>query len=155
MTISVLSAAKHLASRSGWSLSNLELQKILYLAHMFFLGRTGGNPLVHGQFEAWDYGPVHPDLYHRAKIFGSDAVKNIFHDTADLPTGAEREIINEAYDSIGKAGPGRLVHATHRKNGAWERAYVPGMRHCIIPNDDILREYQELDSTNDGKQAAI
>ncbi|RWO77206.1 type II toxin-antitoxin system antitoxin SocA domain-containing protein [Mesorhizobium sp.] len=67
MTLHVLSAAKHLAKQSGWSLSNLELQKILYLAHMFYLGRTG-EPLVSGHFEAWDYGPVHPDLYHRVKV---------------------------------------------------------------------------------------
>mgnify|MGYP006283548483 CR=1 FL=1 len=87
MTVSVLSAAKRLAARSGWTLSNLELQKILYLAHMVHLGRTDGAPLVHGLFEAWDYGPVHPDLYHRVKIFGSSPVKNIpgFNFEVQLP----------------------------------------------------------------------
>ena len=153
MTISVLSAAKHLAARSDWSLSNLELQKIIYLAHMFFLGRMG-EPLVHGQFEAWDYGPVHPELYHKVKIFGADDVQNIFHAVGDLPRGPEREIIDEAFESLGNVGPGRLVHATHRKNGAWERSYMPGVRRCIIPNDEILREYQELDSGTDGRTAA-
>lgn len=38
MTVSVLAAAKRLAQRSNWSLSNLELQNILYLAHMFYMG---------------------------------------------------------------------------------------------------------------------
>ncbi len=150
MTVSVFSAAKHLAERSGWSLSNLELQKLLYLAHMFYLGRAG-EPLVHGQFEAWDYGPVHPDLYHKAKIFGSDSVQNIFHSIADLPDIAERAIIDEAYASLGNAGPGRLVNATHRKNGAWDKAYSPGVRHCVISNKDILTEYHELNGGNDGQ----
>ncbi|MBN9245177.1 MAG: DUF4065 domain-containing protein [Mesorhizobium sp.] len=144
MTVPVLSAARRLAERSGWSLSNLELQKILYLAHMFYLGRHGGEPLVPGYFEAWDYGPVHPSLYHRAKIFGSDPVGNVFHEAPELPAGPEREILDEAYDSLGKAGPGRLVNATHRRGGAWDTHYVPGERHCIIPNADILREYQGL-----------
>lgn len=150
MAVSVLSAAKHVARRSDWSLSNLELQKILYLAHMFYLGRTGGQPLIAGNFEAWDYGPVHPDLYRRARIFGSEDVQNIFQESPDVPDGTpEGEILNEAYDSLGKAGPGRLVNATHRKNGAWEKAYIPGLRHCVIPNADILREYQELDEAAD------
>jgi uncharacterized phage-associated protein len=148
MTISILSAAKHLAKQSNWSLSNLELQKILYLAHMFYLGRTG-EPLVHGQFEAWDYGPVHPDLYHKAKIFGSDNVQNVFHANSDLSESPERKVIDEAYSSLGKVGAGYLVHATHRKDGAWERAYLPGTLHCIIPNNDILREYQKLDGETD------
>lgn len=145
MTVPVLSAAKRLAERSGWTLSNLELQKILYLAHMFHLGRTGGEPLVPGYFEAWDYGPVHPDLYHRAKVFGSDPVANIFYGNVDLPEGAERAILDEAYDSLGKLGPGRLVNATHRKDGAWAVNYIPGVRHRPIPNSDILAEYQALD----------
>ncbi len=146
MTVSVLSAAKYLAMRSDWVLSNLELQKILYLAHMFFMGRHDGEPLVIGSFEAWDYGPVHPDLYHKAKIFGSDGVGNIFHSISDLPEGREREIIDEAYLALGNAGPGRLVNATHRTGGAWDRNYLPGVRCCVIPNEDILSEYQGLDN---------
>lgn len=149
MTASVLSAAKHIAERSGWSLSNLELQKLVYLAHMFYLGRTG-EPLVRGNFEAWDYGPVHPDLYRRARMFGSGDVQDIFHDIPNLGKDSpESSILDEAYDSIGSVGPGRLVNATHRRGGAWEQHYVPGLRHCIIPNQDILKEYQELGEAAD------
>lgn len=144
MTVPVLSAAKRLASRSSWSLSNLELQKILYLAHMFYLGRTGGEPLVPGVFEAWELGPVHPTLYHRAKIFGANPVADIFHSNPEPPPGGERAILDEAYDSLGRAGAGRLVNATHRPGGAWDKNYVPGARHCIIPNSDIALEYQGL-----------
>jgi uncharacterized phage-associated protein len=127
------------------------MQKILYLAHMFELGRTG-NPLVHGSFEAWDYGPVHPELYHRAKIFGSDPVENIFTD-ARLPEEGTPEcaIIDEAYGSLGNVGPGRLVNLTHRRGGAWETNYIPGARNIIIPNDDILKEYRELEDEHKRK----
>jgi uncharacterized phage-associated protein len=51
MAVSVASAAKRLCEKTGWTLSNLELQKILYIAHMFHLGETG-QPLVPGHFEA-------------------------------------------------------------------------------------------------------
>ena len=144
MTISVLSAAKRLGSQSSWSLSNLEMQKILYLAHMFHLGRTNGTPLIQGSFEAWDYGPVHRDLYNEARVFGSSKVQNIFHSIPDLEDGPERAIIDEAFQALGKAGPGRLVNATHRKDGAWAKNYIPGSKGCIIPNSDILEEYKGL-----------
>ena len=146
MTVHVLSAAKRLGRRSGWTLSNLELQKILYLAHMFYMGRTGGKPLVSGSFDAWDYGPVHPGLYHVAKVFGSSPVGNIFHAYPDVPEGPESAILDEAYDALGKAGAGRLVSATHRKGGAWDLNYRPGMKGCVIPNGDILKEYAGLEN---------
>lgn len=143
MTISVLSAARLLGLKSGWTLSNLELQKIIYLAHMFYLGRAG-QPLVAGNFEAWDYGPIHPSLYHRAKVFGSDPVGNVFHDAPNVPEGAARSILEEAYEKLGSAGPGRLVKATHRPNGAWAINYIPGVRGRVISNHDILAEYRML-----------
>jgi len=144
MTINVMSAAKRLAEKSNWCLTNLELQKIVYLAHMFYMGRNGGQPLVSGNFEAWDYGPVHPELYHRAKIFGSDKVKSfIFSNTPD-PSGSERAILDEAFASLGHVPAGRLVNATHRKGGAWEINYKPGVRGIIIPNSDIVSEYNNL-----------
>jgi uncharacterized phage-associated protein len=143
MTVSVLSAAKWLARRSGWTLSELELQKILYLAHMFCLGRTG-RALVAGSFEAWDYGPIHPDLHRRIKIFGADPVQNIFHGVLDLNDGPEQQIIEEAYASLGQSKPGVLVGATQRRKGAWERNYLPGVRGVVIADDDLLTEYQGM-----------
>jgi uncharacterized phage-associated protein len=151
MTVSAFAAAKRLAKRSGWTLTNLEMQKILYLAHMFYLGRTG-QPLVSGEFEAWDYGPVHPSLYHRIKIYGSEPVGNVFHNTPDI-TGAEADILDEAYDSLGKVGASRLVRATHRPGGAWEKHYRMGERNCVMPNADILQEYRDLDSKNNVAKA--
>lgn len=143
MTVPVLSAGQWLAHRSGWMLSNLELQKILYLAHMFHLGRTG-EPLVTGLFEAWDYGPVHPVLYQRVKVFGSDPVENVFHDVPEVPQGPEMDILEEAFVSLGDAGPGKLVNATHRKGGAWATHYSPGVRGRIIPNAAIRDEFQRF-----------
>ena len=63
MAVFILEAAEHLGKQAGWSVSNLKMQKILYIAHQYHLGNYG-EPLVHALFEAWDYRPVHPDLYH-------------------------------------------------------------------------------------------
>lgn len=145
MTVNVLTAAKHMAERSEWSLSNLQLQKLIYLAHMFYLGRTG-RPLVHGSFEAWDYGPVHPQLYHVAKVFGSDPVRDVFGPVGDISGTPEGNILDEAYDALGHTRPGQLVNATHKAGGAWDVNYIPGARRIIIPNEDILSEFNRMNN---------
>ena len=140
MAIPVLAAAKRLGERSGWSLSNLEMQKILYLAHMYCLGGRN-SALVDGHFEAWDYGPVHPVLYHRAKIFGKSPVENIFHSVPELGDTEETRLLDQAVDQLATAPPGRLVAITHWDGGAWAKHYRPGGRHIVIPNDAIRQEY--------------
>ena len=153
MTVPALAAAKRLAERSGWSLSNLELQKLLYLAHMFHLGQFK-TPLTQGQFEAWDYGPVHPELYHRVKIFGSSPVSNVFHLVEDLPDGTEAKLLDDAVDQLSHNRPGKLVAITHWEKGAWAKHYTPGARGVVISNEDILEEYRERERASRAKQTA-
>lgn len=144
MTISVLQAADHLSKRSDWTLSNLQLQKIIYLAHMFYMGQNEKEPLVHGNFEAWAYGPVHPSLYQAAKVYGSAPVKSLGVRSDYSTDEAEFEILNEAYDDLGKTTPGKLINITHREGGAWDRNYIAGARNIIIPNREIFDEYRKF-----------
>lgn len=141
MPISSLSAAKKLCELSGWKLSNLALQKILYIAQMVYMGRNNGAPLIDDMFEAWDYGPVLPAVYHKAKIFGAGSVLNVFHSVQDLPEGPENEILRESVEKLGNVSPGTLVSMTHRDGGAWAKHYSPGLN-SRIPNSDILAEYK-------------
>lgn len=140
MAISSLSAAKKLCELSGWRLSNLAVQKILYVAHMVHLGKHGF-PLVTEYFEAWDYGPVLPKVYRRAKPFGAGHVKNVFRGIHDAEDGTESAILTEAAQKLSNSRPGDLVAMTHWEKGAWAKYYSPGVKGIIIPNDDILAEY--------------
>jgi len=145
MSISVLSAAKHIGNLSGWSKTNLELQKIIYIAHMIHLGNNGSEmPLVEGYFQAWDFGPVHPELYHRAKIFGASPVENfIFHDHPDLTENeSEKETLDSTYQMISNYSGSRLIAITHWEEGAWYENYDPNYSSKIIPNEHILKEYE-------------
>ena len=144
MAISALSAARALCELRDWKLSNLELQKIRYLAHMFHMGERDGAPLVNESFEAWDYGPVIPKLYHHVKGFGSEPVRNVFHWVPEMPLIApEYETLREAAKATAGMRPGRLVSITHWDGGAWATHYQPGTRGIVIPNDAILKEYRE------------
>ncbi len=142
MAVPVLQAAKYMCDTSGWQISNLSLQKLLYIAHMFHLGQHG-TPLIDGTFEAWDYGPVQPNLYHKVKVFGSAPVQNIFHSVPDVSDGTEKSLIHQAVDKLGKSKPGLLVEITHWQEGAWAKHYLPGARGIMIPDNDILEEYKK------------
>ena len=121
MPISVLSAAKHIGTISGWSKTNLELQKIIYIAHMLHLGEKD-SPLVNGLFEAWPFGPVHPELYHKAKVYGAKPVQNIFNSFLPLDNHSlEKLTLENAYDQVGSFESYRLIAITHRDYGAWAK----------------------------------
>ena len=143
MTIPTFKAAKRMCAQSQWSVSNLKLQKMLYLAHMHYMGTNDGNPLISETFQAWDYGPVVPVLYHRAKIFGVDPIERfVFSDTSDLPNNSpEARQIDDAVGQLLDYEPGQLVAATHWPKGAWAEYYQPGLRGIEIPNHAILTEF--------------
>lgn len=137
MTIDVLQAAKCLGRMSNWRFSNLELQKVIYICHMLHLGQEE-KPLVKGHFQAWDYGPSHPSLYHRLKCFGSSSIdKSALANVRDLRIDVYRNMIN-----ILKSDP-KLVAISHWEKGAWAKSCIYGMKDLVISNDDVLEEYKE------------
>ena len=141
MTVSILSAAKRLGEKSDWMLSNLVMQKLAYIAHMFHLGGEG-EALVQGQFEAWDLGPVHPKLYHTVKGFGSRPVGEIlFRSTPTMDEGVGTNLLDAAVAKWG-SNASQLIAITHSEQGAWARNYKPGKKGTVIPNAHIAEEYR-------------
>lgn len=141
MAIRLTDAAYRMCEATDWSVSPLTLQKLLYLAHMQYLGETG-EPLIPEQFEAWDYGPVVPELYHEIKGFGRGKVKDVFFGARNLDGTKEAKTIDYVGQTLKNARPGALVDFTHHKDGAWAKNYVPGSRGCVISSQDILDEYR-------------
>lgn len=147
MAVSALSAARTLCELRNWSVSNLELQKILYLAHMYHLGHHNGAPLVADAFEAWDYGPVIPELYRHVKGFGSGPVRNVFHwIEAVHPASAEYASLSTVSEGTKGLRAGQLVANTHWDGGAWAAAYRPNTPGIRIHNMAILNEYRARSS---------
>lgn len=145
MTVSTMDAAKLICGLGNWQVTNLKLQKILYLAHMVYMGNHQGEPLVGDLFEAWDYGPVVPALYHAVKQYGNKPIRTGFYTANDITLESnEGSEIKAAADYLLPKSPSRLVDFTHRKGGAWEQNYVPGVLGVTIPNEDIMAEYKDI-----------
>ena len=138
--VHVFQAARQICRESGWTLSNLQLQKIIYIAHMFCLG-TRRTPLIRDRFEAWDYGPVVPSLYHHVKMFGAKPIKDVFFGAPEISDADTASVIRDATETLSKWTPGQLVNFTHQHDGAWAAHYDSERKGAIIPDEDILAEY--------------
>ena len=148
MAARMSSVAKYICEKSDWSVSNLQLQKLMYLAQMIHMGRHNGARLFEAGFEAWDYGPVIPDLYHKLKGYGADAVPSIFDNAlAFKADDSRRQLMSDVCEKFLKFDAGQLVEITHWENGAWAKHYVPKARHIRIPDSDIWDEYKSRQSS--------
>ena len=141
---SAIDVAKYIiwyCKKKGYSISNLKLQKILYFVQAHFLVTTG-KPCFAENIEAWDFGPVVPEVYHTFKIFGS----------AELPASscykaetailyADRKIIDAMVDECGEYSASALVDISHNQD-PWRNAYQKGWNN-IITTDSICKYFSE------------
>lgn len=141
-----------LAAEDGKDVSNLVLQKLVYFAHGRFLSETG-DPLVAGEFEAWQYGPVHPHIYNAFKDQGSlpiqtraQSVNPVTGERRPIPPVMDakaRDVVVDVYRSLRQRSPSSLVAVSHAKNGPWhfvvERAKQRESISMRIPNT-VIRE---------------
>jgi uncharacterized phage-associated protein len=149
---SVANMILDLATAEGRDVSNLVLQKLVYFAHGRYLSERG-EPLVHGEFEAWQYGPVHPHVYNAFKEQGKAPIK-CRAETVNPVTGERRpipkiedpiatQVIIDVFRSLKSRSPTNLVAVSHAKNAPWkfvvDRAARKESISMRIPNE-VIRE---------------
>lgn len=108
-----------LAQRDGKLLTNMQLQKLVYIAHGFHLA-IYGEPLIEEQVKAWQWGPVIPPLYNRLKKFGSGTITGLITDVAELPLGRAKSLTDEVWKSYGQYSGAQLSAITHQQGSPWD-----------------------------------
>jgi uncharacterized phage-associated protein len=138
------------------TLTNMALQKILYFAEGRYLAGHD-QPLFENPIEAWDYGPVVPDVYHAFKSYGSKPItapaKTLVADdhlrawrwsTPEVPptpdTAADRAFLDQIWADYGSRSAVNLMAESHRQDGPWAQLYRPDRRHVEIPVE-MMRAY--------------
>lgn len=152
--MTALTAAETLIEIGGKAFSNLQIQKLLYLAQMFQLGQND-KPMFDEDFEAWKLGPVIPSVYQTAKIYGSRPVGKLFTDRTFPADSSERAMLEKVVRELPDKSPWKLVSITHWDKGAWAKNYSPGEFGCVIPKADILSEYEARVEKIRSKSAAV
>lgn len=142
----VFEVAKKICEAGNWEVTNLQLQKMLYIAQVLYIGQSDTNHhLFRANFEAWDYGPVAPMVYHQFKIFGSKPIQAwAFPTTENDCSDEENAFIDAIAKLLVQMKPSRLVSLTHREGTGWYKNYSPGAIGQRISEEDMLDEFREV-----------
>jgi len=148
-------AVLDVTDREGIKISNLALNKIIYFAHAWFLALYS-RPLLDSPFEAWQFGPVHPQVYRQMRRYKDGPVTGRLT-RIDLDTGRDvaveprltveqSEHVERMSRFYGVRSASWLVAATHEPGTPWDQVWsaaqersVPGM---VIP-DELTRAYYQ------------
>ena len=149
------------AFRSKRLVTHLSLQKICFFAHGMYLAHSGSD-LVRGEFEAWNYGPVHRVLYHALQTFKDrpivehiSRIDPITGDRCGVPKIGERAdakfVQNIAAFFLG-FNASQLVELSHAGGSPWSQVWKSaeekpniGMR---IPNSIVGEFYRGVELKN-------
>lgn len=112
-------------------ITNLQLQRILYFIQKDFLKR--GAQAFSDYIEAWEFGPVVPNVYFCFCGFGAMPILFISRDTVpNLST--DKNIIDNIVENKRSLTPWEIAKETSKITGAWSKVYDNGKgRQHIIP----------------------
>lgn len=137
-----------LAKGKGLGLSNLQLQKLVYIAHGYLLGWKD-KELFTDEVSAWKYGPVIEPIYRHFKDFKAEKIDlpNLDEIETRLDEDAE-QVMNGVLDLYGSEDAISLVNLTHQRNTPWDVVWnEQNGRKCLfatIPNDLIRERYLKV-----------
>lgn len=140
--MNVHDVAKYFLSKvdedAGDGISNLKLQKLVYYAQGFHLA-IHGRPLFSDRIEAWEHGPVVPELYHVYKSHGSGNIPTPRDfDPEDVDPEVAR-LLDDVYSVFGQYSAWKLRNMTHEEQ-PWKEAYHEAARGRVISHP-ALRAY--------------
>jgi len=166
MPISSLAVANcflDLAEEAEKAVTPMKIQKLVYFAHGWHLALKG-EPLVDEHPEAWQFGPVFPDLYHHFKEFGSGPIKRrayghessskggVFKFRLTTPSLDElkdetdiqfaKNVVRRVWEVYGSWTGVQLSHFTHVPGGPWDVTWQANSdrKGTDIP-DNLIRIY--------------
>ncbi|WP_058987189.1 Panacea domain-containing protein [Acetobacter senegalensis] len=150
------------AENDGRHLTNMQLQKLPYIAHGWGLV-TLPMPLIRQVPQTWPYGPVYSDLYQDLKRYGAGAVQAYIrqNNTSPFPDDRGPEVweemipqevalLDQVWRSYGHLNGLALSEMTHRAGTPWTITMQKSGAYSPIENQLIAEHYQNLRQQNAG-----
>ncbi|MEO0551485.1 MAG: type II toxin-antitoxin system antitoxin SocA domain-containing protein [Pseudomonadota bacterium] len=129
---SIANAILDLGDKHQIEITNLALNKILFFIHSDSMLERG-NRLSRLTFEAWQYGPVLPLIYHQFKRFGRNPVteraKRLDKSTGNLIIANYDDLldslpfIEQKFLQYARLPASALVALSHEPGGAWDKVW--------------------------------
>jgi uncharacterized phage-associated protein len=154
----VANAVLEKAFAEKYPITPLKLQKLLYYAHGYY-SAAYGKPLTDQPFEAWQYGPVSPSIYHEFKEFGNEPITRLAEDfdwdvEGTIPVVADfgddqnvRRVINYVWRQYARYPASALSEMTHRVGSPWDITMAKnifGLKNVDIDQTLIQDYFQKL-----------
>ncbi len=131
-----LNVAKYIINKcmiENYAVSNMQLQKILYYAQREFLWR--GEPLFSEDIEAWQIGPVVPQVYERYCGFGGMPIRVEY--TVSLGKN-DATIVDSVVREKRSLPSWAMADDIQAPNKAWSLVWRDGLGdHWVIPRELI------------------
>jgi len=143
---SVANEFLRVAKASGQVLTNMQLQKLVYIAHGYSLAILH-KPLIKQNAEAWRYGPVVPDLYHALRQYGAGVVTEpIGLLPSEQLSETDRALVGAVASAYSRFTGPQLSTMTHREGTPWREVYQPNafFNNDVIPDSLIKEHYVRL-----------
>lgn len=142
MVYSVITIAnKFIDLAKNSHLTNMQLQKMVYIAHGFNLALRG-TKLYYEDTRAWNFGPVVPELYEELRKYGSNEVTSVIDIASETLDSDSLEIIDAVYKNYKQYSGIQLSNFTHQQGTPWSRTWQSN-KYGVIPADDICEFYKE------------
>lgn len=121
------------------TIDNLKLNKLLYYVQGFSLVKLG-YPMFDENIQAWDYGPVIPEIYHVFKCCGKNSIEEPTtpFDESRFST-EELNLLIDIYNEYGKYTGWALKNMTHEKGSPWAQVYEKNQNKVITKKS--IEEY--------------
>ena len=159
----IANAMLDLADTMQLELSNLTLNKVLFFAHGIWLTQLKRR-LSSLSFEAWQYGPVVPLIYHQFKNYGEhpisgratridldtgeDIIVDYAHLDLDLP------LLGTVVREYGSYAPGKLIQLSHITGGPWHTVWnaSDGRKFGMVIPDSLIANSFRIPTAGRGGQ---
>lgn len=105
---------------AGEPVSNLQLQKILYFVQVGYYAKRH-EFLFEDDFEAWQYGPVVPEVYRLFSIWGGDKITRKPAMSHRTLSESDKALIDPIICEKRNKAPWTLVAEAHAEGSPWRR----------------------------------
>src|SRR5205085_3233952 len=133
-----------LAKRDGVSITNMQLQKLVYIAHGWSLALLSRG-LIQDRVEAWQWGPVIPSLYRNLSRYGAGEVDSTIPMLGEQNLKPEEQaLVESVWKSYNQMSAFTLSTITHQENTPWNRTVKESGLRSVIPEGYITEYYRDL-----------
>lgn len=120
----------------------MKVLKLVYITHGFHLAFKD-TPLIEEDVQAWQYGPVIPELYFRLKTKTLGITSDYIKDKEKFEKDTEvKNLLEAVYRKYGKYTGGQLSNLTHNQDTPWDIT-VRSFK-SLIEEDLIKEHYKDL-----------